>query len=658
MLRFEEVIIEDFGPYKGRQCLNFPDQDGVIVIYGENGRGKTSLLNAFRYALFGEVKKEGQEDLSLHEISNKESAKEGEHGFKVILRFSHEGSNFELTRYAEPREGVEPTDGSDYKEGVILKKDNDVLGPEDRKLELSQIMPKGVSRFFLFDGELLREYEELLKEGSQVGEEIKGAIEQILGVPILKNARKDLRALHEDARKEVQRELKKSQEGKKMAAQLEDLAEQRRYHEQQIERLQNERDELLQEKGEIDEFMNQYQQAKEKLNERDRLSEEIDQIDEEIEKKQEKLRDEMSSVWRGMLEGKVKAARNQVQEKLKENRKRQAAAETVELIQEALNQEECSICGQSLSREAEQLLNQKLSEARDSVGNTLDEEDETFYARTASLLNDFDISAGNVALANSLHEDIQNLEVRKHDKRDELQDLRKQTIDVEDKGSEINTKDERRESIIEEISVIRRGIEEEREEIKKKEETTRKLEERQSNYDDEDLEEAQLKRDTYNELYNLFDQGVAAFRDRLRDKVEADASNLFTKLSHEDDYSGLSINENYGLSVLLQNGETISARSSGEGQVVALSLMGALQNNAPLQGPIIMDSSFTRLDGKHKQNVVRALPEMSSQVMLLVFEDELAPEITRSQLPENLRAEYDMVRETATHTRLEPKTES
>jgi len=658
MLRFREIIIGDFGPYKGRQRLNFPDQDGVIVIYGENGRGKTSLLNAFRYALFGEVKKEGQEDLSLHEISNKESAAEGNHGFKVILRFTHEGSRFELTRYAEPREGIEPQDGSDYKEGVILKKNDDVLGPEDRKRELAQIMPEGVSRFFLFDGELLREYEELLKEGSQVGEEIKGAIEQILGVPILKNARKDLKALHEEARKEVQRELKKSQEGEKMAAQLEDLAEQRRYHEERIERLQGERDELLQEKGEIDEFMNQYQQAREKLNERDRLSEEIDRIDKEIEEKQEKLRDEMSSVWRGMLEEKVRTARNQVQERLKENRERQAAAETVELIQEALNEEECSICGQSLSEEAKRRLDQKLSEARDSAGNTLDEEDKTFYARAASLLNDFDISAGNVALAESLHEDIQDLEVRKYNNHDQLQEIKDQTIDVEDKEKETNTKYERRESIIEEISVIRRGIEEEREELKKKEEATRKLEEKQGNYDDEDLEAAQLKRDTYIDLYNLFDQGVAAYRDRLRDKVEADASDLFTKLSHEGDYNGLSINENYGLSVLLQNGETISARSSGEGQVVALSLMGALQNNAPLQGPIIMDSSFTRLDGRHKQNVVKALPEMSSQVMLLVFEDELAPEITRSQLPEHLRAEYDMVRETATHTRLEPKTES
>jgi DNA sulfur modification protein DndD len=655
MLRFKEIIIEDFGPYKGQQRLGFPDEDGVIVIYGENGRGKTSLLNAFRYALFGEVKKEGQEDLSLHEISNKESAAEGKYGFKVILRFSYEGSNFELTRHAEPREGVVPQDGGDYKEGTILRKDGNVLGPEERKRELAHIMPEGVSRFFLFDGELLREYEELLKEGSQVGEEIKEAIEQILGVPILKNARKDLKALHEEARKEVQRELKKSKEGQQMAAQLEDLAAHRQHHEEEIKRLQDERDELLEEKGKIDEFMNQYQQAREKLAERRRLTGEIKKIEEEIEQKREKLKEEMSSAWKGMLGDSIKTARTEVQNKLGEHRQRQAAAETVELIQKALDDDECSICGQSLSEEAMERLNEKLSDAQQTAGSTLNEEDEAFYTEVSSLLNAFDVDTGSVALAKSLHDDIQSLEIRRYNKEDELEELKDQTIDVEDKESEINAKDERRESIIEELSILRKGIEDEREELRKKEETTRKLEERQINYDDEDLEAAQLKRDTYIDLHSLFDTGVAAYRDRLREKVEADASSLFTKLSHEDDYTGLSINENYGLSVLLENGETISARSSGEGQVVALSLMGALQNNAPLQGPIIMDSSFTRLDGRHKKNVVKALPEMSSQVMLLVFEDELAPEITRSQLPEHLRAEYDMVRETATHTRLEPK---
>jgi DNA sulfur modification protein DndD len=655
MLRFREIVIEDFGPYKGEQRLGFPNDDGVIVIYGENGRGKTSLLNAFRYALFGEVKKEGQEDLSLHEISNKESAAEGKYGFKVILRFSYEGSNFELTRHAEPREGVVPQDGGDYKEGTILKKDGNVLGPEERKRELSHIMPEGVSRFFLFDGELLREYEELLKEGSEVGEEIKEAIEQILGVPILKNARKDLKALHEEARKEVQRELKKSKEGQQMAAQLEDLAAHRQHHEEEIKRLQDERDKLLEEKGKIDEFMNQYQQARKKLEKRQRLTGEIKKIEEEIEQKREKLKEEMSSAWKGMLGDSIKTARTEVQNKLGEHRQRQAAAETVELIQKALDDNECSICGQSLSKEAMERLNEKLSDAQRTAGSTLNEEDEAFYTEASSLLNAFDVDAGSVALAKSLHEDIQNLEVRRYDKEDKLEELRDQTIDVEDKESEINAKDERRESIIEELSILRSGIEDERAELKKKEETTRKLEERQINYDDEDLEAAQLRRDTYIDLHSLFDTGVAAYRDRLREKVEADASSLFTKLSHEDDYTGLSINENYGLSVLLENGETISARSSGEGQVVALSLMGALQNNAPLQGPIIMDSSFTRLDGRHKKNVVKALPEMSSQVMLLVFEDELAPEITRNQLPEHLRAEYDMVRETATHTRLEPK---
>src|SRR5690606_7822250 len=102
-----------------------------------------------------------------------------------------------------------------------------------------------------------------------------------------------------------------------------------------------------------------------------------------------------------------------------------------------------------------------------------------------------------------------------------------------------------------------------------------------------------------------------------------DASRLFANLTHEPEYAGLCINDNYGLNIVLEDGTEIPGHSAGEGQVVALSLIGALQKTAPLQGPIIMDSSFTRLDGEHRRNLLRALPDMSPQVVLLVFEEEL-----------------------------------
>ena len=52
MLRFLSLTVEDFGPYKNRQTIDFTSDDGVTIIWGIMV-GKTTLLNAFRYALFG-----------------------------------------------------------------------------------------------------------------------------------------------------------------------------------------------------------------------------------------------------------------------------------------------------------------------------------------------------------------------------------------------------------------------------------------------------------------------------------------------------------------------------------------------------------------------------------------------------------------------------
>lgn len=62
--------------------------------------------------------------------------------------------------------------------------------------------------------------------------------------------------------------------------------------------------------------------------------------------------------------------------------------------------------------------------------------------------------------------------------------------------------------------------------------------------------------------------------------------------SNDPDYVSLKINENYGLSMVHVSGELVPLRSAGFEHVVALSLIGALHKNAPLRGPIIMDSPF------------------------------------------------------------------
>src|SRR3954469_9140910 len=175
MLRLRNLEVAGFGPFAERQVIDFPKRHGVTVVYGENMRGKTSLLNAIRYAFYGTVRARGSRVRKLHTISNRELASHGQYGFTVSLTFDHDGHEYELVRDCKPRT-KRPTTDDDYGQDVLLRRDDRALGPQQRQKALQQILPNDISRFFLFDGELLQEYEELLVSESEAGPRISEAI--------------------------------------------------------------------------------------------------------------------------------------------------------------------------------------------------------------------------------------------------------------------------------------------------------------------------------------------------------------------------------------------------------------------------------------------------------------------------------------------------
>lgn len=190
MLKFTSLTIDNFGPYEGVQTIDFGSGDGVTLIWGDNGHGKTTLLNLFRYALFGRFQYRHESVDDILKLVNREGMKSGKYDFKVILKMVQDGKRYELTRQYSLRSGVSvPTRNDDYVQDVFLKVDGHLVANKEHELAL--IMPEDVSRFFLFDGELLQEYEELVKDETTVGDKIKKSIETILGVPILTNATND-----------------------------------------------------------------------------------------------------------------------------------------------------------------------------------------------------------------------------------------------------------------------------------------------------------------------------------------------------------------------------------------------------------------------------------------------------------------------------------
>jgi DNA sulfur modification protein DndD len=146
---------------------------------------------------------------------------------------------------------------------------------------------------------------------------------------------------------------------------------------------------------------------------------------------------------------------------------------------------------------------------------------------------------------------------------------------------------------------------------------------------------------------------VEGYKADLRGRVAATSSALFLDMTTEKvDYVGLEINDHYGLAIKHQDGRTEDSRSAGAEQVVALALMGALQANAPLRGPIVMDTPFGRLDPRHTGNVVDTLPRMADQIVLLVQEGEIDRTRVREILGTRLLREYELVRESSRRTRV------
>ena len=89
------------------------------------------------------------------------------------------------------------------------------------------------------------------------------------------------------------------------------------------------------------------------------------------------------------------------------------------------------------------------------------------------------------------------------------------------------------------------------------------------------------------------------------------------------------------------------------GPNIALSLIGALHKNAPLRGPIIMDSPFGRLDPTHKKRIITALPSMSDQIILLAYTDEIDSQTAREVLGNSLKKEYRLTKHNSFYTEIE-----
>src|SRR4051794_1381709 len=250
MLTLRALDIEGFGPYYERAHLEFAPE-GVTVVYGDNMAGKTSLMNAVRFAFFGEIHGRGERTRGLLSACNRDLTDEGKFGFAVDLSVTFDGADYDISREATSRV-VTPDSDEDMVPDAALRRGGAVLGVAERNTMLRAMLPKGVARFFLFDGELLDQYAELLERESEKGRVISESIEQILGVPILRDARDHLKVLMSEASRAKAAEASKHQKTQALGVALQLASDMKKNHEGELERERRKLDEVLAQRDDIE----------------------------------------------------------------------------------------------------------------------------------------------------------------------------------------------------------------------------------------------------------------------------------------------------------------------------------------------------------------------------------------------------------------------
>ena len=650
MFRLRSIEIENFGPFKGRQHIDFPEDDGVVVFFGENMRGKTNLLNAIRFAFFGKFLGRGSRAIDLTKVCNIEAVAEGHFGFEVRLEFLYEKASYRLTRSFHPKAGILlPSSDEDYKIDVYIECDGVMLGPLETARQLERILPEQISRFFLFDGELLQEYEDLLLSESNTGAKIAESIERILGMPVLTGARTTLASVKDTAQREQATAAQGDQKTQQLGNALTRLIEEVRIAgNEQLEmtaKLAN----LRKQKGAIEESMRKGERSRTLLERRDERTRELKRLEEDVADARLASRASMGGAWAVVLDETMREALGRLRVR---QRDLDADATRGRLLEEitAKHLETCPTCQQSIGQGArERLLHGQTAQTEDerkAVSSELEDASQKIAALERVLS-----STSAEALKLRL-DDLAKKEREVYSRKEELKEMASQLTDIDEDAVRQVKFDY--ESTIKQIKVLEDG-----------------LEASKKNLDDKaaqrDAIQAQLEKksgtsaaaatarafaQTASDLYDLMGQSIDVYREKLRHKVEANASAHFRELTTEPEYAGLRINDSYGLSIVHKDGQTVPLRSAGAEHVVALSLVAALQNNAPLRGPIIIDSPFVRLDSEHKARILKALPSLAGQVLMLVYEDEVSPTTAREVLAGELKKEMKLERVSARHTKI------
>ena len=636
---FSYLLMKNYRQYKEVKIMfTQPNKEkNFTIIQGSNGAGKTNILNAITWCLFGKELHMGTKYKGLPLINSSIIKELNENEVSEVSveieMFDDDGEKLIITRkkqYIKTSQGIKEYMNMENELEIMRQINNDMKKVYEPQYVINKLIPPNMEPYFFFDGEQLNLY---FKETS--GEKIKNTVFSISQIELLEKVIEHLTNRKNDFIKKSKDYSPRMEEINKTI--LEYTKQKDRYSDLLLEFRRQKKDAELKEE-EFSEKMRNCDNINVVTYENEIKSLELDINNYESDLKQTKisLNNHISKYLPIIL------GYEAIKYSIDEISKREEAGEIPpeykkDFILKILQKGKC-ICGSNLFNEE---LRSNVEEflLRGSKLEDISIELTKLFATLNSLPNikDFEkehsrLNQTILSIQNRINEKGEKILINKEyikgldieqikfwlNKKEEYTKLKDQYI------SEIAKYEVRLEDANKKINNLELKL---KEELKKEEKSKHIF--KILNYIDNLL---LIANDVKNKIMKQIKQEI---EQKTREQ-------FFSLIWKKETYKDVIIDDNYNISVIHESGmEGIGSLSAGERQILALSFMAALNNVSGFNVPIIIDTPLGRISKEPKLYIANNLPNYlkDKQVTMLVIDEEYTEDV-RNRILKRVDYEY------------------
>jgi len=638
------VRMKNFRQYLDAKVEFARSPENFTVIQGANGAGKTNLLNAITWCLFGKELHVDSKYKGLPICNTTTLYESGDDVFEVEVEIQFaqsDGKKMVVTRTKHYKKGKNDSlaeISSPRSLSVMRQMQRDWFGPihgDDAQYIIDSYIPPSIEEYFFFDGERMDDY---FKENT--GRDIKKAVFQISQLELFEKMIDHLTARRNEFIKAA----------KGLSSKAEEKRELIQLHTRSLEVDKEELEILLRKKSEAERLEREYSERL-KNSSLERIQDLEDQYG-ELDGELRTLRDEIKDIE----ETKLKLLHKSMPiifsydallktRSLIEGRREAGLIPPLYqriFIDNLLKKGKC-ICDSDITGNDEYSAARRKKVEAFLEGNLLSEKSSEIIESNIIIQKMIGSVISFPEEVIALSKKLKRIQESKEEKEQKLKKIdheiqQSNIANIKLWGKEREKYAKEKEYFIGEIAK-RQNLIERRQNII-----------RACNKELNQELKKETKHNSLLELLSFCDEGIRSAREvrdtimkKVKEDIEKRTSKQFLDLIwKKDTYNGVCIDDDYNISVPHVSGrEGLGTLSAGERQVCALSFMAALNSVSGFEVPIIVDTPLARISTEPSRNIARNLPNylQDKQVVLLVTEKEYAPEI-REELSERVGRTY------------------